>query len=344
MLISASVTSVSWIPSEAIPGTMKLPFSLGVSHYDAPLPDTIDDLEALRLADRFRFANVLEAWIEVEDGRIVDAGYEGGGRIGATTLQLGSRSLTFAAVPFPDIQEEPEYGDGWVRFVQTAGGRTGAPMPRAVSRPPFIQIVSPTAWTTLALTVHADGHHDLEVRGASPFPRHWIYDDEGRLTLKTGFVDYKSWAGQNFGDRTPWGDHNEPALVSGVETALERELSQGIMRNGTKPRIAKLKEGETLTEQGTPGKDLYLLLDGMLLVEVNGEPVAEVGPGAILGERAILEGGLRTSTLRAMTRAKVAVAAAEDVDRGALQALADHHRREDDLQVVVDVDEETPVL
>ena len=29
---SSSVTSVSWIPSEAIPGPVKIPFSLGVGH------------------------------------------------------------------------------------------------------------------------------------------------------------------------------------------------------------------------------------------------------------------------------------------------------------------------
>jgi CRP-like cAMP-binding protein len=53
-----------------------------------------------------------------------------------------------------------------------------------------------------------------------------------------------------------------------------------------------------------------------------------VGPGAILGERAILEGGARTSTLRAMTKVKVAVARAGDIDVIALQELSDGHRRE----------------
>ena len=54
-----------------------------------------------------------------------------------------------------------------------------------------------------------------------------------------------------------------------------------------------------LTEQGQQGDEVFLLLDGVLAVEVDGEPLADVGPGAILGERAALEGGARTSTLRA---------------------------------------------
>jgi CRP-like cAMP-binding protein len=64
-------------------------------------------------------------------------------------------------------------------------------------------------------------------------------------------------------------------------------------------------------------------------VEVDGEALAEVGPGALLGERAILEGGLRTSTLRAVTRCRVAVASAEVVDRDALLELSQGHRREE---------------
>ncbi|MDQ3715092.1 MAG: hypothetical protein M3381_03490, partial [Actinomycetota bacterium] len=141
---SSSVTSISWIPSEAIPGPMKIPFSLGVSHYDAPPEPELGDLDAWCEADRFRFANRLSAWIDVDDrGDITGHGYSGGGLIGSTTLRLGRSSATFAAVSYPDIQHGPEVGDGWVRFRQTTGGRTGAPMPRTVSRPPFVQISAP---------------------------------------------------------------------------------------------------------------------------------------------------------------------------------------------------------
>ena len=56
MRYESSVTSISWIPSEAIPGITKMPFEVGLTHYDEPPPDQIDDLEALRVADRFRFA------------------------------------------------------------------------------------------------------------------------------------------------------------------------------------------------------------------------------------------------------------------------------------------------
>jgi CRP-like cAMP-binding protein len=49
----------------------------------------------------------------------------------------------------------------------------------------------------------------------------------------------------------------------------------------------------------------------------------------VVGERAALEGGVRTATLRATTRARVAETSAEQLDRLGLDALAATHRREE---------------
>jgi hypothetical protein len=335
MRIEESVTSVSWIPSEAVAGMTKGLFEVGFAHYDDAPPDNIGPdipatLEALRAADRLRFANHLAAYAEFADGSVVDAGYLGGGQIGATTVRLGRR-FTVAAVNLPDRQHEPEIGAGWVRFTQSAGGRTGFPAPRAVRRPPYVQYFSPIAWSTLELTLHADGHSESRLVGASPFPRHWVYDNHGALTAKTGLIDYHDWAGTAFGKHTPWGDEESPAVVSTVETALERQLSAAMMHGDAKPAIRKLKEGATLTEQGAPGGELFLLLDGVVVVEVDGSAAAEVGPGAVLGERAELEGGTRTSTLRARTACRVAAVPFDAVDRDQLVTLSADHRREEKL-------------
>jgi Cyclic nucleotide-binding domain len=329
MRIESSVTSISWIPSEAITGMTKMPFEAGVTHYDDPPPDIIEDLEALRAADRFRFANELRAYLDVEDGKIVGYGQIGGGRMGVTKVRAGRREIAFAAFGLPDLQPEPEVGDGWVRFVQTAGGRTGLPAPRRVARAPFAQWEAPLVWTTLALTIRADGTSEHEVLGASPFPRSWIYDQDGKVVAKTGLLDFKQWYRKAFGKHSPWGDEDSPALVTAVETALERELSLEIMRGGAKPAIKKLAEGKTLTEQGEPGDEMFLLLDGVVTIEVDGESLGELGPGAVLGERALLEGGVRTCTLRAATKCKVAVARGDQIDRDALAELSTGHRREE---------------
>jgi hypothetical protein len=195
MRIESAVTSVSWIPSEAVTGMTKAPFELGVAHYDDPPPDVIHDLGALQSADRFRFANELRAWIDVVDGRIVDHGYS-------------------------------------------------------------------------------------------------------------------------------------PAFVTTVETALERELSRRIMRSGKKPRIKKVRTGGILVRQGEAGNELFLVLDGVVQIDVDGKAVAELGPGAILGERALLEGGRRTSTMRALTSCTVAVASAAELNPRALAEVSKGHRRE----------------
>jgi CRP-like cAMP-binding protein len=81
--------------------------------------------------------------------------------------------------------------------------------------------------------------------------------------------------------------------------------------------------------EGKPGDELFLLLDRVLAVEVGDERLAEIGPGAILGERALLEGATRTATLRAVTKCKVAVTTAEQVDRSALEEISADHRREE---------------
>jgi Cyclic nucleotide-binding domain len=324
--IESSVTAVSWIPMEAVKGMAEMPFSAGVAHYDLPPPEVLDDVEALIAADGAREANELRAYIEVVDGKIVDYGHIGRGHIGFTKINLGLRDAVFPAVALPLLRPEPEVRDDSVRFVQTAGGRTGVPAPRKVKGKPFFKWHAPVAWTTLALTIRADGSSDFEVAGASPFPRHWIYDNSGNLAAKSGVIDFKKWYQEAFDDHTPWGDHDSPALVTQVESSLERQISAGLLSEDSKPTWRKLEEGETLVEQGAPGEELFLLFDGVLEVEVDGELVAQVGPGSILGERAVLEEGQRKATLRALTKSRVAVIGKDQIERSKLEEVAKRHR------------------
>jgi hypothetical protein len=329
----SSILSLSWIPSEAIEGSMRVPFDVGVAHYDDPPPDKISSasaLEKLRKADGFRFANLLSAWVEVNDkGRITGAGYEGGGHMGATTMKIGRMSRTFEAIALPDIQRKIERSGDSATFTQTCGGRTGVPAPRRVRRKPFIQWQAPLVWTTLELTINADGTASGEMIGASRFPRHWVYDAKGALSHKSGLADFKDWYRVSFGRHTPWGDVESRAVVTAVESALERTLSEQVMRGGEKPTIKTIKQGQTLVNQGEQGTEIFLVLDGVLRVEHDGERLAEYGPGALLGERAALEKGARTSTLVAVTKCRVAAVDASQLDRKALVELSGGHRREE---------------
>jgi hypothetical protein len=204
------------------------------------------------------------------------------------------------------------------------------PAPRRVRGKPFFQFNSAIAWTTLSLTIRVDGSSSGELAGASAFPRHWLYDADEKLSAKSGTIDFEEWYRESHGRNTPWGEEDSPAFVTEVESALERELSSALMRKEATSKPRRFEVDETLTEQGDEGDSLLLLLDGVLAVEVDGETVARVGPGAILGERALVEGGKRTATLRAVTPGKVVSVSADEVEPTALEELAGAHRRESD--------------
>jgi Cyclic nucleotide-binding domain len=317
MRIESSVTSLSWIPLGAVEGFNRLSFGVRVAHYDPVPPEVLGDLDELQATDRFRFANRLEAWIVVQDGRIVDAGQGGGGRSNVTKVGYGPASIAFTPVPLSDLPADPEIGPTWARFVQTAGGRTGFPTPRRVRHDPFVQLRAPT---------------EQQLTGASSFPRHWVYDHAGRLIAKSGFIDYDTWWREAFGLHTPWGNEDSAPIVTAVESSLERQLSVIVI--DAKPQFRRLRAGRNLVEQGDQGEDLFLLFDGVLRVEVDGKPVTEVGPGAILGELALLQEGRRTATLRAVTPCRVAVVPKNQIDRQALEEVAKdrvgrmpHHER-----------------
>ena len=320
--VEDSVTSLSWIPREAVEGITKLPFEVGMAHYDEPPPDQLTeaDLEALRDAGRFRLVNQLRAWAEVENGKLVRYGYEGRSLLGRTRVRFGRFGVAVPPVPFPVLHHKPVATETEVRFVQTAGGRTGVPAPRTVKHPPFAQWAAPTAWTTLALTLRADGTSTGELVGASSFPRHWLYDGHGNLARKSGLIGFREWYHTAFGTHSPWGDRDAPALVTAVETELERELSRVII--DAEPRFVRLRAGQSLVSQGEEGTDVFLLFDGVMQVIRDGQVIGEVGPGSVLGEMSSVDGARRNATLRAATHCRVAVMPGQRLDRKALAQVA----------------------
>ena len=325
MRIESSVTAVSWVPLDCVEGGQRLQFHLGAAQYDDPPPDHLEDLPSLLAAGRVRLANQLRGFVEVADGRIVAYGQSGQGHVGAPGYPLetpGSEPpafVGFAAVALPDLRPDPEVGDGWARFGQTAGGLLSVGMPyrgdAGASR-----LAAPAAWTTLSLTIHADGRSTQAMVGASPFPRHWVYDHEGRVVATSGVVDFTGWQADAWDPHTPWGGRDAPVRATAVETALERQLSRIIV--GSAPHWLRLRKGATLVSQGDPGDELYLLFDGLLAVEIDGRTVTELGPGAVVGELAVLAGGRRTATLRAVTVCRVAAVPGDRIDRAALAELA----------------------
>ena len=193
MRLEATATSMSWIPSEIVTGALREGFEPGLTHYDPVPPDWLapGEVDRMRDEDLFRFANVLAAGPRWRTASSPPPGTRG----------LGAADRRHPAAGRPARCQVPRRtaahraarargaGRAEVRLVQTVGGRTGAPLPRPVPHRQLVQWSAPVVWTTVALTLRADGSSAVELIGASGFPRHWVYGTDGRLAAKSGVTD-----------------------------------------------------------------------------------------------------------------------------------------------------------
>jgi CRP-like cAMP-binding protein len=111
----------------------------------------------------------------------------------------------------------------------------------------------------------------------------------------------------------------------------ERLISEGT--------IASLAAGAQLFAQGEAGDALYLVLEGEMEVCVSTEGgrsvrMAALGPGAVIGEMAVLDGGKRSADCTASRRSRLlrisrdaALAALEAEPKALLALLAEMSRR-----------------
>jgi CRP-like cAMP-binding protein len=69
----------------------------------------------------------------------------------------------------------------------------------------------------------------------------------------------------------------------------------------------RVPAGHAVVREGDEGSEFYMIVDGVHRVTVEGEPVAELGPGSFFGEMALLDGGERVATVTAVTDAELLV-------------------------------------
>jgi hypothetical protein len=319
--ITASATCLSWIPPQVVEGAFKLPFSLGIAHYDAPPPESAPDVEGLLAADAIRFANQIQAWIDVTDGQITSYGMDGGGRLGNTTVRLASRRFTFAGVALPDLAAPPQVHPDRIRFTQTAGGHTGAAVPRRIPHPPYMRLSAPLAWSTIALTVWSDGSSRAELAAASPFPRHYLYDSSGKLAVKSALIRYRAWLRRSEQATSPWGGAGESVPFAPARSGVEGSLADSILVSGGY-RQHELPAGAMLGERPLAEGEVHVLLDGLLVIEIDSKPALEAGPGAIFDPAARTHESKERVTVAARTRCRLAVLARDQLDSQALLGVA----------------------
>ena len=70
-----------------------------------------------------------------------------------------------------------------------------------------------------------------------------------------------------------------------------------------------IEAGKVLVREGEPGHECFVIVTGSATVTRDGATVANLGPGAVVGELAPLTGGVRTATVTADSAMEVLVIA-----------------------------------
>jgi len=86
-----------------------------------------------------------------------------------------------------------------------------------------------------------------------------------------------------------------------MATFFEHFTPQEIARISGAGRRVKLPEGWSPIWEDTPADKAYIILDGSVSVRRDGAEIAQLGPGDIVGEAAIMGGKLRSATIVALT-------------------------------------------
>ena len=86
-----------------------------------------------------------------------------------------------------------------------------------------------------------------------------------------------------------------------MATFFEHFTPKEIARISGAGRGVKLPEGWSPIWEDTPADKCYIILDGTVSIRRDGAEIAQLGPGDIVGETAIMGGKLRTASVVALT-------------------------------------------
>ena len=78
--------------------------------------------------------------------------------------------------------------------------------------------------------------------------------------------------------------------------------------------LRHVEAGGILCAQGAFGQEAFLIADGCVSVLVDGAEVARRGPGDIVGDWAMFEGGYRAATVRALSAVDTVAIDAREID------------------------------
>ncbi|HEU5035302.1 MAG TPA: cyclic nucleotide-binding domain-containing protein [Mycobacteriales bacterium] len=134
-----------------------------------------------------------------------------------------------------------------------------------------------------------------------------------------------------------FGKNDRQRLLSQV-TLFSACTDKELDRLARHAELVDFRAGEVLMTEGESGHEFYVVVDGELGVTSGGQTVAKLGPGAYVGEQALLDPGPRTATVTALRDTQAVLlssrefyAAVDDVPglaRKLLQGMARRLREE----------------
>lgn len=86
------------------------------------------------------------------------------------------------------------------------------------------------------------------------------------------------------------------AQVALFSACTDKELD----RLSRHAELVDFHAGDVLMTEGEQGQEFYVVVDGEVAVTSGGETLAKLGPGAYVGEQALLDPGPRTATVTAV--------------------------------------------
>ena len=94
---------------------------------------------------------------------------------------------------------------------------------------------------------------------------------------------------------------DRPKGMSMAVSFFDAFTPQQVARISAAGTAVKVPQGWSPIWERTPADKAYVLLEGTVSVRVKGEEVAQLGPGQIFGEAAIVNHSLRTASIVALT-------------------------------------------
>jgi CRP-like cAMP-binding protein len=101
-----------------------------------------------------------------------------------------------------------------------------------------------------------------------------------------------------------------------IDDGAERLAGVAFFKDFTPKELARVAElveevvaeaGAELIDQGRPGLECFVIVEGQAAVEIGGERKAVLGPGEMVGEMALIDHRPRSATVRALTPMKLLV-------------------------------------